>query len=806
LSGGDITAPGRVLALGLSWAPQRAGGGLTRYLRDLVGHLPGVGVEVVTVVTGDCEDSSAKGVFVSGSEDAPLPSRLIRYWISSQRNADVDLIDVHFAAYGFFPLAVGRLRGRPTVVHFQGPWADESATSGAWKVDVALKRVIERYVYHRADRIVVLSEAFGRVLMDRYGVPPWKIRVIPPGVDLDRFHLGDRAAARRRLGISEQEILILTVRRLVPRVGVEVLIGAVGRLKANGLPVRLVIVGDGPERAALEHVGDSVLGDSCLFLGAVDDATLVDAYQGADVCVVPSVAHEGFGLVVLEALACGTPVVASAIDGLPEALGGLDDDLLVAPGDSAALADRLRAAVEGNAPLPPGPSCRRHAERFAWHHIAERNRAVYLEAVDARTAARSADGRDRRVPARPRVVIVSHCARLSGAELSLVRLLPTLVTAADLVVVLAEDGPLVSRLRALGVEVVVLPLDELARTVGRNQVRPGGLGIRTAWVTALYTARLARLLRGMRPDIVHTHSLKSDLYGALAARAVGIPVLWHVHDRISQDYLARPAVRLVRTLARSLPTVIMANSATTLETLRLPSGGGLVVPYAVNLPAIGGRSRSGDSPLRVGLMGRLSPWKGQDVFLEAFSEAFGAGDERAVLIGGALFDEERDVEAGLRRLVVELGIEDRVEFRGFRPDIDEELLRLDVLVHASVIPEPFGQVVVEGMAAGLPVVAARAGGPTEIITDGRDGLLFAPGDAHALAKALARLAGDSALREQLGTAGRRRAEAFTPSIVADQVIDAYRLALDGSGSKRGGSRAPGGRAPGPVEECPSSPI
>jgi glycosyltransferase involved in cell wall biosynthesis len=114
---------------------------------------------------------------------------------------------------------------------------------------------------------------------------------------------------------------------------------------------------------------------------------------------------------------------------------------------------------------------------------------------------------------------------------------------------------------------------------------------------------------------------------------------------------------------------------------------------------------------------------------------------------------------------------------GFCDDIGAELGELDVLVHASLITEGFGLVVVEGMAAGLAVVAARAGGPTEIITDGQDGLLYPPGDVHALAAAVRRLAADEPMRTRLGEAARRRARDFTPEVIAPQVLALYRTVL-----------------------------
>ena len=140
-----------------------------------------------------------------------------------------------------------------------------------------------------------------------------------------------------------------------------------------------------------------------------------------------------------------------------------------------------------------------------------------------------------------------------------------------------------------------------------------------------------------------------------------------------------------------------------------------------------------------------------------------------------MFGANEDAYAGeLRTQVQNLGLGDRVSFTGFRADIAAELARLDVLVHASVVPEPFGQVVVEGMAAGVAVIASDAGGPAEIIERERSGLLVPPGDVAALAAALQRLAGDSTLRARLAAAGLERARAYEPAAVAPQVLAVYR--------------------------------
>ena len=120
---------------------------------------------------------------------------------------------------------------------------------------------------------------------------------------------------------------------------------------------------------------------------------------------------------------------------------------------------------------------------------------------------------------------------------------------------------------------------------------------------------------------------------------------------------------------------------------------------------------------------------------------------------------------------------DRVTFAGFVDDVAGVLAGADIAVHASVIPEPHGQVVVEAMAAGVPVIAAAAGGPAEIVTDGVDGVLVPPGDVAALANALTRLAADARLRTELGAAGRRRADAYRGAVIAPRIAAVYHSVL-----------------------------
>jgi glycosyltransferase involved in cell wall biosynthesis len=467
--------------LGQGWSPSSIGG-LDRYFRALLDQLPEASAVVVGPV-GDCP----RRVGVAATAQAGLARRLVAYLRAARRSGgSIDLLDAHFALYTAAALLSRSLRARPMVVHFHGPWADESVAAGdSSRIRLRLRRALERRVLRRAAAIVVLSGAFRRVLVERYAVDPWSVKVLAPGVDLEEFAPGDRLAARERLALSESAFVLACVRRLVPRVGVELLLRAWAEL-AGSLPSGsiLLVAGDGELRAPLETlVGELGAGACVRFLGRVSDDELVDVYRAADAAAVPTIAHEGFGMVVLEAAACGTPSVVSDVGGLPEAIAGLDSSLVVSGGDPGAWIARLRSAAAGA--LPSREATRRYAERFDWPAVASRHRQLYRDVVGGAVE--------------HRICAVFVC---DSAEDD--RLLP-LLASLDVVaphIILAEEGALVNRLHGAGVSVEVL--------AGRSGV-----------------LRLARRLRRLRPDLVHLRPSASR-HGVLAARLAGVPVVREV--------------------------------------------------------------------------------------------------------------------------------------------------------------------------------------------------------------------------------------------------------------------------------------
>ena len=392
----------------------------------------------------------------------------------------------------------------------------------------------------------------------------------------------------------------------------------------------------------------------------------------------------------------------------------------------------------------------------------------------------------------PRILFIDHTARMGGGEVALLNLVVALDHQRYVpVVLLFADGPLRQKLEDAGIETHLLPLaadvaDARKDTLGGKTLLQVGAMLRTM----RFVWRVRRKIGRLRPAIVHTNSLKADIIGGLAGRLSRVPVIWHVRDRIADDYLPPRVVRLFRWLAGWVPRIVIANSRSTLETLdrdtrgiAIPSGtvakleqsGYQVIHDGTLHDEADVREGVGNSDvLLIGLVGRIARWKGQHVFIEAARQLRTRFPRsRFQIIGSPLFGEDA-YERELHDTVDRERLGDVVEFAGFREDVGAAIAALDVLVHASITGEPFGQVIVEGMTAAKPVVATRGGGVPEIVVDGDTGLLVPMDDADAMAYAVGRLLGDPALRERMGRRGRQRvAEHFTIRHTADKVQRVY---------------------------------
>lgn len=376
----------RVLQLGMH--ERRSGGGVDHFFWDLFDHLaafPDLSLSAFffrhrsEAAENRCGELCLGSASLSGSRRLWELRRSVLAKLADGSNAESTVVVSHFAFYASALLPqLARLKH---VVHFQGPWAIESATEGRGSLNVTLKRWIERAVYSSAGAFVTLSHAFRGLLISEYKVDPEVVHVIPPAVDLRRFSLGDRQEARERLGWPQEATILLCVRRLARRMGLEVLIEAFKQVTAVDPESLLFLGGTGALRDELAaKIADNGLAERVRLLGFIPDDGLATAYQAADLSILPSQSLEGFGLSTLESLACGTPVLVTPVGGLPEAVNGLTSQLVLSDKSRETMAEWLGWFLLGKLTLPSALECRRYVEaNFSWRTVAERVRSLYWD-------------------------------------------------------------------------------------------------------------------------------------------------------------------------------------------------------------------------------------------------------------------------------------------------------------------------------------------------------------------------------------------------------------------------------------------
>jgi glycosyltransferase involved in cell wall biosynthesis len=356
----------------------------------------------------------------------------------------------------------------------------------------------------------------------------------------------------------------------------------------------------------------------------------------------------------------------------------------------------------------------------------------------------------------PRVMFVNHTSKIAGAELVLLDLVQPWQRASAF---LFEDGPLNGAMNQRGLNVITSRFGRGLSGIRRD---------RSLWKAAPLAYRLCAIVTEIgyaarRHDVIYANSQKAFVLAALATLFARRPLVWHLHDIIDGAHFGSMQRRLQVALANRLASRVIVPSEAAAAAF-VDAGGRrdlvAVVPNGVSVaPDLSARDAIRkelglpDAPL-AGVFSRLAPWKGQHVLLQAIARLPGV---HGVIVGDALFGES-DYAARLRALAAELGIAERVHFLGHRHDVPKLMHAVDVMVHPSVDPEPFGRTLVEAMLAGVPVIATDTGAASDILEGGKAGTLVRPDDADAIAAAIARaLADPAALRSQLDyAAGRAR--------------------------------------------------
>lgn len=377
-----------------------------------------------------------------------------------------------------------------------------------------------------------------------------------------------------------------------------------------------------------------------------------------------------------------------------------------------------------------------------------------------------------------KIAFLNPSGELGGAEMALLEILAALRAARPswtLSLVTSAPGPLLDRASALGVSSLSLPFPRSLARLGEwgRRDSPG------AWMALLssvagaalptlsYSRRLRRHLGIIRPDIVHTNGFKMHILG-IHCRPAGAHVLWHLHDYLQ----ARPlTTALLRAHVRQCAAIV-ANSNSVAEQASRSVRGAVPVHAIHNavdldrftpegtcldLDRLSGMPPLPANAVRIGLLGTFARWKGHDVFFKALSQVKVPLPVRGYVIGDSIYETQGSQFSmtELRRLATEAGLDGKVAFTGHVADVPAALRTLDIVVHASVEPEPFGLVIAEAMACGRAIIVSRGGGAVEVAQAGA--VFHDPGDSADLARRITELVVDPAARASLGREGREAA-------------------------------------------------
>ncbi len=364
------------------------------------------------------------------------------------------------------------------------------------------------------------------------------------------------------------------------------------------------------------------------------------------------------------------------------------------------------------------------------------------------------------------ILVAHHDADLYGADKSLVYLVRALqANGFAPIVLLPYDGPLVALLLAEGAEVHLGPVAKVSRALANP------LSLLVLLRDLFSSVRfISRVVGPRRISLVYSNSI-AVLGGSVWALLHGIPRMRHVREIIPSPKLV---AKLYPRLISAFGSYCVCNSNATRQWLvagcaslasrSVVIWNGLddfVIPERAASAAF--RQKLGIAPdeVLVTLVGRINRWKGQSVFIDAAASLREQGitGYRFLIVGDVSGDQHHFRDAMFQR-IRQAGLEQVVLWHPFIPDIDVAWAASDIAVVPSIDPEPFGRVAIEAMAHGLPVVATAHGGLAEIVEPDKTGLLVAPGDAAALAAAIARLVESPALRKSMGDAGRLRQSSF----------------------------------------------
>lgn len=650
------------------------------------------------------------------------------------RERNVDIVMTYHFGSDIWGTVCGKMAGVPIII-------SNRRDMGFWRnhKHIFAYKIINRWV----NRIIVVSNAVKRIVLEEERVPGQKTELLFNGIDLQRFNetpIGFNI--KEGLSLPNNSQVIGCVGNLRPVKGIEFLLNAAKLIIEDFPNAHFLLIGSGELKGNLVTKTQELgIQNNIHFLGLRRDVT--DLLRIMDICVLPSLS-EGMSNALLEYMAAGKPVVATAVGGNTDVIEHEKNGVLVPPKDPEALAtqiirllkDIVLAARLGN----------------------EARKTVENKFNINKQITRLEDFLDKLITEKrqKKVLHLISSNGLFGAEKVMLNLAVGTNT--------NDYRPWVAALRSTHnphIEVIEEATKQGVSTFivdSRGRIDLGAV------------TKLARFIRENNIALLHTHNYKSNLIGLLAAKRAGIPAVATVHGYIGSDRKARFYEALDRFILRYFDKVILVDKS--LQRW-FPNGNGkyTIINNGVGSIEIASSFAYGETPrndrlssITIGTVGRLSEEKGHKYLIEAFAKLSKEYPIARLLIVG-----EGTLHNELKNLTIKLNIADKVTFTGYQNDVSPYYDSMDIYVSSSLI-EHFPVSILEAMAAGKAVIATNAGGTTDLIKDGETGLLVETNSADVIYTALLKLIDNTSLRDKLAVSAKRY---VAQNYSLDKMIDQY---------------------------------
>ena len=670
-----------------------------------------------------------------GKVYGPSGFKALSFLIKYMKREEIDIVQTHFLHADILGTLAAKMVGVSKIISAR---RDEGFWRG--KRQVSINQFFNRY----ANYILANSKAVKDAVLLNEKVSSRQVHVIHNGVDLKSYFSSRelREDARNSLGIHNEEIVIGMVANMRHEVkGQKVLIKAISFLHKEKYPLKILLVGDGPLREKYERYAiRSKVRNRILFLGSRRDINAL--MNASDVICVPSLS-EGFSNTILEAMSAGKPVIASNVGGNPEIVVDGETGFLVRPRHSEALAQGILEFLENQELfLRMGEAARKRIENnFSIEKMVTEYEDFYqkiMEKVPQKKKKKVSKSKRRFSHRSNRSINVMHIIwslDLGGAEQVVVNLTRNFNRKRfhPIVCCLNQKGRYASLVEREGI-----PVFEMNKSPKLD---------------LFLVPRLINLIKRMEVDLVHTHLFTANLWGRIAAKLAGVPVVSSEHGMDSWRNSIDLALDRILTSVNE-KVVFVSNGVKNFYSQRNPAvdrkariiHNGIEVDKFVPLSDREEiRRQLGLSPSAhvVGIVGRLVPEKAHHHFIQAIKLLSEEDPQiRALIIG------EGKLLGQLKANVVKMRLEDRIYFLGNRIELPSLYQAMDVFVMSS-LREGFPLTILEAMAAQVPVIATNVGGVGECIEHEQDGILVEPSNPAKLAEAIQRVFSDQNLRENL---------------------------------------------------------